>query len=113
VKTLLAVTFTSGAVERFVANSLMPMALEGTKLQFSVADAPKFNISLYSDLGALVRSPVWELGHSMTSRYTYLVATVFLALLLSYFGKRIKEEVGKATRHVEANRQSIKAEDKP
>lgn len=97
-KTILASIFASGAVERAIANKLMPMALDGTRLRLSVDDAPAFSFSLYRDLGALVRSPYWEIGsHSRLSTYTYLPLVALAAIISVYVVGRILREMRIAT----------------
>jgi hypothetical protein len=98
-KALLAIFVTSGTVERLIANEFMPSILEGTKLPISTAIAPAFHFSLYRDLGALVRSPMWDFGrYSLLSMYTWLPLVAFALTLIAYLGSRIRTEIRIATR---------------
>lgn len=99
-KALMAVFVTSGSVERLIANVFMPMALEGSRLPINASLAPTFKISLYRDFGALVRSPMWDLGrYSFTSMYTWIPLIAFSITLLTYLGVRIRNEIRIATRN--------------
>ena len=97
-KTGLAFLATSGTVERMIANVAMPSMLKGTSLGLSVKNAPDFRFSLYTDLGALVSSPYWQIGsYSYLSRYSYVPLTVFTVLLAVYFAMAVVREVKTAT----------------
>nr|WP_250808149.1 hypothetical protein [Neorhizobium tomejilense] len=98
-RTLLAFTVTSGVVERFIAGHVMPMTLEGFPVSLTTAEAPAFNVSLYTDLGALVRSPYWEIGnYSITSKYAVVPLAALGLTVLVYLFLRIIAEVRIAIR---------------
>ncbi|MBY3150836.1 hypothetical protein HFO56_00135 [Rhizobium laguerreae] len=98
-KALFAIFVTSGTVERLIANVFMPTLLDGSRLPISVAVAPPFHFSLYRDLGALVRSPMWDFGrYSLLSLYTWLPLAAFGLTLIAYLGSRIRTEIRIATK---------------
>jgi hypothetical protein len=98
-RTALAFALTSGAAERFIAMRLMPMTMEGLPFDLTADAAPAFRLSLYGDLGALVRSPYWEIGvHSVTSRYSFLPLGALSVAIALYIGTRIATEIRHATR---------------
>jgi uncharacterized protein (UPF0333 family) len=98
-KAMFAIFVTSGTVERLIANVFMPTLLEGIRLPISVAIAPQFHFSLYRDLGALVRSPMWDFGrYSYLSLYTWLPLVAFGMTLIAYLGSRIRTEIRIATK---------------
>jgi hypothetical protein len=89
-KALMAVLLTSGTVERLVADRLV---------RYPKAFAPVFENSLYHDLGALVRAPMWDIGrYSVFSTYTWLPLSAASVTFAVYVGARIAAEVRIATR---------------
>lgn len=83
VRTLFAWFVCSGNVEKMVA----------TTVSVPVKYAPKFDGTLYFDLGGLVRSPAFFHGHySLAADYSVFPLTAFCLLCVLYFSRKVVTE---------------------
>ena len=87
-KGILAMIVTSGNIERYLANNFVSAPIEY---------APKFEGSLYNNLGELVRSSPFDLSnYSLVSFYTRIVVIGIILVFIIYFWVLSSREVQKA-----------------
>lgn len=97
-KVVLAFILTSGTVERLIAQIAMPTLLQGASFSLGPNVAPRFGVSLYTDLGELVRASFLDFGvHSYTARYSLVPLTAISLMVGSYVVMRIVREIKVAT----------------